>query len=117
MATTVDWAAFTALETLGIDEVALCKGQGHYVAVVWARDALENSHILAVLPNRLQATVHAFLETRPAALKTTVRRVCIDMWEGYAGAVAAALPAAEVVVDRFHVAVQYRQAVDELLQV
>ena len=116
VATTVDWAAFTALETLGIDEVALCKGQGHYVAVVWARDALENTHILAVLPNRLQATVQAFLETIPAALKTTVRRVCIDMWEGYAGAVATALPAAEVVVDRFHVAVQYRQAVDDLRQ-
>lgn len=116
VATTVDWAAFTALETLGIDEVALCKGQGHYVAVVWARDAWENTHLLAVLPNRLQATVQAFLETIPAALKTTVRRVCIDMWEGYAGAVATALPAAEVVVDRFHVAVQYRQAVDDLRQ-
>jgi transposase len=114
--TAVDWTAFTALETLGIDEVALCKGQGHYVAVVWARDAVGDTHVLGVLPNRLQATVQAFLETIPAALKTTVRRVCIDMWEGYAGAVAAALPAAEVVVDRFHVAVQYRKAVDDLRQ-
>lgn len=114
--TAVDWAAFTALETLGIDEVALCKGQGHYVAVVWARDALGDTHVLAVLPNRLQATVHAFLETMPATLKTAVRRVCIDMWEGYASAVTAALPAAEVVVDRFHIAVQYRKAVDDLRQ-
>lgn len=114
--TAVDWAAFTALETLGIDEVALCKGQGHYVAVVWARDALGDTHVLAVLPNRLQATVQACLETMPATLKTTVRRVCIDMWEGYASAVTAALPAAEVVVDRFHIAVQYRKAVDDLRQ-
>src|SRR5512144_841623 len=114
--TAVDWAAFTALETLGIDEVALCKGQGHYVAVVWARDAVGNTHVLAVLPNRLQATVQAFLETMPAALKTTVRQVCIDVWEGSAGAVAAALPAAQVVVDRFPVAVQSRQAVAELRQ-
>ncbi|HYQ91924.1 MAG TPA: ISL3 family transposase, partial [Candidatus Competibacteraceae bacterium] len=113
---TVDWAAFTVLETLGIDEVALCKGQGHYMAVVWARDAVGDTHVLAVLPNRLQATVQAFLDTIPAALKTTVRQVCIDMWEGYASAVAATLPAAEVVVDRFHVAVQYRQAVDDLRQ-
>src|SRR5512143_3543936 len=112
----VDWAAFPVLDTLGIDEVALCKGQGHYVAVVWARDAAGDTHVLAVLPNRLQATVHAFLETMPAALKSTVRRVCMDMWEGYAGAVATALPAAEVVVDRFHVAVQYRKAVDDLRQ-
>jgi len=81
----VDWATFTVLETLGIDEVALCKGQGHYVAVVWARDSVGNTHVLAVLPNRLQATVQAFLETMPTTLKTTVRRVCIDRWEGYAG--------------------------------
>ena len=111
---TVDWTAFTALETLGIDEVALCKGQGHYVAVVWARDALRQTHVLTVLPDRLQATVQAFLETIPIALKTTVRRVCIDMWEGYASAVAAALPQAQIVVDRFHVAVQYRDAVETL---
>lgn len=116
IAAAVDWAAFTLLDTLGIDEVALCKGRGHYVAVVWACDAVRETHVLAVLPNRMQATVQAFLETMPAVLKTTVRRVCIDMWQGYAGAVAAALPAAEVVVDRFHVAVQYHQAVDDLRQ-
>lgn len=110
----VDWSAFTALETLGLDEVALLKGHGHYVAVVWARDAAGTPHVLAVLPDRLRATVQAFLETIPDGLKATVRRVCIDRWEGYAGAVAAALPHAPIVVDRFHVAVHYRNAVDEL---
>ncbi len=114
LAPAVDWTASAALETVGIDEVALLKGHGRYVAVVWARDAAEVTHVLAVLPDRLQSTVQTFLETIPDALKTTVRRVCIDMWEGYAGAVAAALPNAQVVVDRFHVAVQYRNAVDEL---
>jgi transposase len=110
----VNWADFTALETLGIDEVALCKGQGHYVAVVWARDAQGYTHVLTVLPNRLQATVQAFLESIPADLKITVRRVCMDMWEGYAGAVTVVLPHAQIVVDRFHVAVQYRKVVDEV---
>jgi transposase len=114
LAPAVDWGAFTALETLGIDEVALRKGHGQYVAVIWARDAQGRTHVLTVLPDRLQATVQAFLETIPTDLKATVRRVCIDMWEGYAGAVAAALPKAHIVVDRFHVAVQYREAVDDL---
>jgi transposase len=84
------------------------------VAVVWARDVLGYNHVLTVLPNRLQATVQAFLGGIPTDLKATVRRVCIDRWEGYAGAVTAALPHASIVVDRFHVAVQYRKAVDEL---
>ena len=113
LAPAVDWTAFPALETLGIDEVALLKGQGHYVAVIWARDAQRQPHVLAVLPDRLQATVQAFLQTIPLPLKATVRRVCIDLWEGYAGA-AAALPNAHIVVDRFHVAVHYREAVDEV---
>ncbi|RUQ36385.1 MAG: hypothetical protein EKK71_08890 [Candidatus Competibacteraceae bacterium] len=39
LAPTVDWTAFSTLETLGIDEVALRKGQGCYVAVIWAQDA------------------------------------------------------------------------------
>src|SRR5512144_343528 len=112
LAPAVDWGVFTALETLGIDEVALRKGHGQYVAVIWARDAQGRTHVLTVLPNRLQATVQAFLETILKDLKATIQRVCIDMWEGSAGAVAAALPKAHLVVDRFHVAVQYREAVD-----
>ena len=116
LAPTVDWTACSTLETLGIDEVALLKGHGHYVAVIWARDADGQNHVLAVLPDRLRVTVQTFLETIPDALKATVRRVCIDLWEGYASAVAAALPNAQIVVDRFHVAVHYREAVDALRQ-
>src|SRR5512144_1219612 len=116
LAPAVDWGAFTNLETLGIDEVALRKGHGQYVAVIWARDAQGRTHVLTVLPDRLQATVQAFLETILKDLKATIQRVCIDMWEGDAGAVAAALPKAHLVVDRFHVAVPYREAVDALRQ-
>ena len=72
--------------------------------------------MLAVLPDRLRATVEAFLNTIPASLKATVKRVCMDLWTGYAGAVAAALPKASIVVDRFHVAVHYREAVETLRQ-
>ena len=116
LAPVVDWTACSTLETLGIDEVALLKGHGHYVAVIWARDVDGQNHVLAVLPDRLRATVQAFLATIPDALKATVRRVCMDLWEGYASAVAAALPNAQIVVDRFHVAVRYREAVDALRQ-
>lgn len=116
VAPAVDWSGFTGLDTLGIDEAALLKGHSAYVAVIWAQEAEGHTHVLAVLPDRLQATVQTFLESIPAPLKATVTRVCMDMWEGYAGAVAAALPNAQIVVDRFHVAVLYREAVDEVRQ-
>ncbi len=57
--------------------------------------------MLAVLPDRLQATVQAFLEGIPSVLKSTIRRVCMDMWDGYAEAVVAALPHAQIVVIAF----------------
>ena len=50
LAPAVDWGAFTALETVGIDEVALRKGHGQYVAVIWVRDAQGRTHVLTVLP-------------------------------------------------------------------
>ena len=88
LAPAVDWTAFSILETLGIDEAALLKGHGHDMAVIWARDADGQNHVLAVLPDRLRVTVRAFPEMIPDALKATVRRVCRDLREGHAGAVA-----------------------------
>ena len=82
LAPTVDWTLFSTMETLGIDEVALLKGHGHYVAVIWARDVDGQNHVLAVLPDRLRMTVQSFLENIPDGLKATVRWVCMDMWEG-----------------------------------
>ena len=114
VSTTVDWSAFTTLETLGIDEIALTRGHGNYVAVISTRDTQGQIFILAVLPNRLKATVKAFLEAIPAALKATIQTVCTDMYEGYINAVEEVLLGVTVVVDRFHVAQCYRDSVDHL---
>src|SRR5512135_1954961 len=114
VSTTVDWSRFTTLETLGIDEIALTRGHGNYVAVISTRDAQGKVFILAVLPDRLKATVKVFLESMPAPLKATIQTVCIDMYDGYANAVYEVLPGVTVVVDRFHVAHGYHDSVDQL---
>ena len=64
------------------------------------------SDFLRTIPERLQATIHTF---------------CSDMWDGYLGAIAAFLAAhpavqARVVIDRFHVAKNYRDGFDRLRQ-
>lgn len=48
----VDWVEFERLEVVGLDEIALKKGQSNYVVIVTAR--LKDGHVkvLAVLPNR-----------------------------------------------------------------
>jgi len=67
-----------------------------------------------VLEDRLKATVLAWLQAIPKSHRQHIRTVCTDMWEGYVTAAREALPQATVVIDRFHVACHYRDAVDEL---
>jgi transposase len=114
VSTTVEWSRLTTLETRGIDEIALTRGHGNYVAVISTRDAQGPGSVLAVLPDRLKATVKAFLEAIPAPLKATIQTVCTDMYDGYTNAVSEALPGVTVVVDRFHVAQSYHDSVDHL---
>ena len=119
VSTTVEWSRLPTLETLGIDEIALTRGHGNYVAVISTRDAqgqIAVLAVLAVLPDRLKATVKGFLEAIPAALKATIQTVCTDRYDGYANAVYEALPGVTVVVDRFHVAQHYHDGVDRLRQ-
>jgi transposase len=114
IAATVDWEALDPFATLGIDEIALLKGHRDFVAVITAQTDQGHVHVLAVLPDRAKATVVAWLETIPAAIRARITTVCTDMWEGYTAAVEEVLPAARIVIDRFHVARHYRDAVDTL---
>ena len=112
--TSVDWSSLKPLETLGLDEIALRKGHKHFVCVVTGLDEQNRVVVLAILPDRLKQTVLNFLNSMPASFKAAVRRVCSDMYEGFINAAREALPDAEVVIDRFHVAAHYNKGVDTL---
>src|SRR5215207_3322232 len=110
----VDWDALPPFATMGIDEIALLKGHRDFVAVISAQTAQGDVYVLAVLPDRLKTTVVAWLKTIPTAMRTQITTVCTDMWDGYITAVEEVLPDARIVLDRFHVARHYRDAVDDL---
>jgi transposase len=114
VAKSVDWDALEPFATLGIDEIALLKGHRDFVAVISAQTEQGTLHVLTVLPDRLKASVVAWLLTIPAAIRRRITTVCTDMWEGYITAVEEVLPDAQIVIDRFHVACHYRDAVDAL---
>ena len=111
-----DWSKWSELDVLGIDEIALKKGQRNYVTIVTARLQGERIGLLGVLPERQKDQVVAFLRTIPQRLSETIRTVCCDMYEGYIEAVREELPQAQIVVDRFHVTRHYHQAADQLRQ-
>lgn len=112
--TSVDWSTLKPMATLGLDEIALRKGHKHFVCVVTGLDERDQVVVLAILPNRLKQTVFDFLSSMPEAFKAAVRRVCSDMYDGFINAAREALPEADVVIDRFHVAKQYNKGVDNL---
>jgi len=115
----VNWDEFDGLNTIGIDEIALIKGRDNFVAIITTQQADSHVALLAVLPDRKKETVRQFLETIPKRLWPTMKTVCTDMWDGYVNAVeefAEAHPevSVEVVIDRFHVAKNYRDCVDKV---
>lgn len=115
----VNWDEFDELNVTGIDEVALTKGRKNFVAIVTTQQSDGHVAVLAVLPDRKKKTVRQFLETIPKRLRRTMETVCTDMWEGYTNAVkefAVAHPevSVDVVVDRYHVAKNYRECVDKV---
>jgi len=114
IATTVDWQELEPFTVLGIDEIALRKGHRDFVAVLTAKSASGRLHVLAILPDRLKTTVVDWLKAIPHDHRERIQTVCTDMWEGYVSAVQDTLPTATIVIDRFHVARHYRDAVDQL---
>jgi transposase len=110
----VHWSRFSQLGTLGLDEIAPKKGQGHYLVIVTSQQADGRLVILGVLPDRQKETVLEFLRSIPERLKRTIHTVCSDMYAGYTEAVQEVLPHARLVIDRFHVAETYREGLDRL---
>src|SRR3954469_12868522 len=114
IATSIEWDRLEPFSTIGIDEIALLKGHRNFVAVISAQTECGDLHLLAVLPDRKKATVVDWLKSIPGSISARITTVCTDMWEGYSTAVEEVLPDATIVIDRFHVARQYRDAVDTL---
>jgi transposase len=110
----VDWRKLRKLRVLGIDEIALKKGQNSYVTIVTGQLSSSEVVILAVLKDRRKLSVKEFLRSIPKKIKAGIKRVCTDMYEGFTQAVKEELPEVELVVDRFHLSKMYRECADTL---
>jgi transposase len=97
------------LKRLGIDEIALVKGQGSYCAVLVD---LESSKLLAILASRKQEDIKKTLMGWGEEVLESVEEVSIDLWKGYKSLVEEIMPNAQVVADRFHVMGQINQELD-----
>ena len=95
----VNWDSIETLPYFGLDEIALKKGHKDFVVIVSTR-VEDKVKILAILSDRK---------------KETVTTVCSDMYDGYINAAKEVFGnKINVVIDRFHIAKNYRSCVDTL---
>jgi transposase len=99
----------SGLKRLGIDEIALVKGKGHYCAVLID---LDTSKLLAILNGRTQEIIKEVLTEWGFEILEQIEEVSIDLWQGYKNLVAELMPNAQVVADRFHVMTQINKELD-----
>jgi transposase len=99
----------SGLKRLGIDEIALVKGQKNYCVVLVY---LDKKIIVGMLRNRTQVEVKKYLEASGENVLEEVEEVSIDIWKPYKNVSEVLMPQAEVGADRFHVMKQVNEEVD-----
>ena len=99
----------SGLKRLGIDEIALVKGQKNYCVVLVD---IDKKIIVGMLKNRTQVEVKKYLEAWGEEVLEQIEEVSIDMWKPYKNVSEALIPQAEVVADRFHVMKQVNEELD-----
>lgn len=97
------------VKKLGIDEIALVKGQGSYCAVLVD---LEKSKVVDILSERSQEKIRSVLVSWGTEVLESIEYVSIDLWKPYKSLVKKLMPNAEVVADRFHVMKQVNEELD-----
>lgn len=94
---------------LGIDEIALVKGQKNYCAVLVD---IDKRVIVALLQTRTKEEIIQHLKTWGEEILEQITEVSIDLWKPYKTVVKQLMPKAEIVADRFHVTQQVNNELD-----
>jgi transposase len=97
---------------VGMDEISLKKRHKLYVTILTNLTRPEQPKVLAVMPGRDEAAATACLECLTPAQRAAVRSYRVDMGPAYNSVCARLLPKAAGVIDRFHVAKLFNDAID-----
>lgn len=97
------------LKRLGLDEIALIKGQGNYCAVLID---LDKSKLIEIVESRTQEKIRETLTRWGTEVLEQIEEVSIDLWKPYKSLVEELMPSAQVVADRFHVMTQVNNELD-----
>lgn len=96
------------LNKLGIDEIAVVKGQRNYYVILVD---LEKKKVIGMIEKRTKKEIIEYLEAWGKKVLSKIQEVSIDLWKTYKSIAEELMPQAEIVADRFHV---MKQVTDEL---
>jgi transposase len=99
-----------SLRYLGIDEIAVVKGQGQYYGVLVN---LETHRPITLSPLRTQEELRQVFNQWGAEVLNGIAGVSMDLWKPYQRLVEEMMPNATVVADRFHVIKILNDELDE----
>src|SRR6516165_2630721 len=97
---------------VGMDEISLKKRHKLYVTILTDLTRPEHPEVLAVMPGRDEAAATKCLECLTPPQRAGVRSYRVDMGPAYNSVCARLLPKAAGVIDRFHVAKLWNDAID-----
>ncbi len=90
----------SGLRRLGMDEIALRKGQKDFVVVLVD---LDRNALIGMAPSRKQVDIQKVLDDWGSEVLNQIVEVSIDLSGNYRGLVQKRMPNAQIVADRFHV--------------
>ncbi|MHC5826140.1 MAG: ISL3 family transposase, partial [Nostoc sp.] len=96
---------------LGIDEIALVKGQGNYLAVLVD---LDTHKPIEIVNSRRMEEIREVLIGWGVQVLEKIEEVSIDLWSPYKSLVEELMPNANVTADRFHVMKQVNDELDAM---
>ena len=100
------------ISEIGVDEVAVFKGH-KYLTLVYQVNAGAR-RLLWSGPERRTKTLLKFFREFGAQRSAQLQFVCSDMWPAYLKVIAKKAPQALNVLDRFHIARKFNEAIDEI---
>ena len=97
------------LKKLGIDEIAVVKGQKNYYVVLVD---LEKRKVVGLVEKRTKKEITEYLEAWGEEILSQIQEISIDLWKPYKNIAEELMPQATIVADRFHVMKQVNDELD-----
>lgn len=94
---------------IGIDEIALVKGQGNYIAIIVD---LDTHKPIEIVKSRRMLELREVLQEWGCDVLGQILEVSIDLWSPYKSLVEELMPNADITADRFHVMKQVNDELD-----